>query len=108
MKEARKKLSALLFISLLALAICPGTGYADDESGETGDKANSWRFNNGELVTTDQGAYPDDDGIQVFSAEKNDQGYTVFNWFDRFNNGYCSGDGAKRVIDVSVHNGNIN
>ena len=108
LKEARKKLSALLFISLLALAICPGTGHADDESGETGDKANSWRFNNGELVTTDQGAYPDDDGIQVFSAEKNDQGCTVFNWFDRFNNGYCSGDGAKRVIDVSVHNGNIN
>ena len=108
MKEARKKLSALLFISLLALAVCPGTGHADDESSETGDKANSWRFNNGELVTTDQGAYPDDDGIQFFSAEKNDQGYTVFNWFDRFNNGYCSGDGAKRVIDVSVHNGNIN
>ena len=70
LKEARKKLSALLFISLLALAICPGTGYADDESGETGDKANSWRFNNGELVTTDQGAYPDDDGIQVLAPKR--------------------------------------
>lgn len=105
MKETRKKLSTLLFVSLLALIICPGAGYADDE---TGDKANSWRFNNGKLITTDQGACPDDDGVQTFSAEKNDQGYTVFNWFDRFSNGYCSGDGAKRAIDVSVHNGNIN
>ena len=107
MEKRRSRIPLLLFISILALALCPAFAFADEDNGETGDLANSWRYNNGELISSEQGARPDDDGVSTLSAEKNDQGYTVFNWFDHFSHGYCSGDSAKKVIDVSYHDGTI-
>ena len=107
MEKKRSKIPLLLFISILALALCPAFAFAEEDNGESGDLANSWRYNNGELIGSEQGAHPDDDGVSTLSAEKNDQGYTVFNWFDHFSRGYCSGDGAKKVIDVSYHDGTI-
>ena len=70
---------------------------------------NSWRYSNGELLTSADGASTDasDDGVATYSAVHNPAGYTVFNWFDRFDKGYCSGDGASKVIDVSEHQGSI-
>ncbi len=97
----------LIFACALTLMLSPTFAYAEEGNGEIGDFANSWRYDNGELISSDQGAIPESDSISVTSAEKNTEGYTVFNWFDLFSRGYCSGDGAKKVIDVSEHNGAI-
>ena len=99
--------SLLFFACILTLMLGPAFAYAEEENGENGDFANSWRYDNGELISSDQGAIPEGDDISTLSAEKNAEGYTVFNWFDHFSRGYCSGDGAKKVIDVSYHNGTI-
>ena len=90
--------------------------YADDSS----DDANSWRFFHGELVLSDSGASTDNlgtfeeaaadsaDGIMACSVEANGNGWPVYNWFDQFNRGYCSGVGAYKGIDVSEWQGKIN
>ncbi|WP_165044062.1 GBS Bsp-like repeat-containing protein [Adlercreutzia sp. ZJ138] len=71
--------------------------------------ANSWRFNNGVLLTSQDGARTDGDGgISLAEAVTHpDGGYTIFNWFDMFSRGYCSGQGARKVIDVSQWQGAI-
>ena len=90
--------------------------YADDSS----DDANSWRFFHGELVLSDSGASTDNlgtfeeaaadsaDGVMACSVEANGNGWPVYNWFDQFNRGYCSGAGAYKGIDVSEWQGEIN
>ena len=90
--------------------------YADDSS----DDANSWRFFNGELVLSDSGASTDNlgtfeeaaadsaDGVMACSVEANGNGWPVYNWFDQFNRGYCSGVGAYKGVDVSEWQGKIN
>ena len=90
--------------------------YADDSS----DDANSWRFFHGELVLSDSGASTDNldtfeeaaadsaDGVMACSVEANGNGWPVYNWFDQFNRGYCSGVGAYKGIDVSEWQGKIN
>ena len=110
-----------LFISVFACAMLFMYGalncaYADDSS----DDANSWRFFHGELVLSDSGASTDNlgtfeeaaadsaDGIMACSVEANGNGWPVYNWFDQFNRGYCSGVGAYKGIDVSEWQGKIN
>lgn len=110
-----------LFISVFACAMLLMCGalncaYADDSS----DDANSWRFFHGELVLSDSGASTDNlgtfeeaaanyaDGIMACSVEANGNGWPVYNWFDQFNRGYCSGAGAYKGIDVSEWQGEIN
>lgn len=110
-----------LFISVFACAMLFMCGalncaYADDSS----DDANSWRFFHGELVLSDSGASTDNlgtfeeaaadsaDGIMACSVEANGNGWPVYNWFDQFNRGYCSGVGAYKGIDVSEWQGKIN
>lgn len=110
-----------LFISVFACAMLFMCGalncaYADDSS----DDANSWRFFHGELVLSDSGASTDNlgtfeeaaadsaDGVMACSVEANGNGWPVYNWFDQFNRGYCSGAGAYKGIDVSEWQGEIN
>lgn len=110
-----------LFISVFACAMLLMCGalncaYADDSS----DDANSWRFFHGELVLSDSGASTDNldtfeeaaadsaDGVMACSVEANGNGWPVYNWFDQFNRGYCSGVGAYKGIDVSEWQGKIN
>ena len=110
-----------LFISVFACAVLLMCGalncaYADDSS----DDANSWRFFHGELVLSDSGASTDNldtfeeaaadsaDGVMACSVEANGNGWPVYNWFDQFNRGYCSGVGAYKGIDVSEWQGEIN
>ena len=110
-----------LFISVFACAMLFMYGalncaYADDSS----DDANSWRFFHGELVLSDSGASTDNldtfeeaaadsaDGVMACSVEANGNGWPVYNWFDQFNRGYCSGVGAYKGVDVSEWQGKIN
>ena len=110
-----------LFISVFACAMLFMCGalncaYADDSS----DDANSWRFFHGELVLSDSGASTDNlgtfeeaaadsaDGVMACSVETNGNGWPVYNWFDQFNRGYCSGVGAYKGVDVSEWQGKIN
>ncbi|WP_418350072.1 GH25 family lysozyme [Slackia isoflavoniconvertens] len=110
-----------LFISVFACAMLLMCGalncaYADDSS----DGANSWRFFHGELVLSDSGASTDNlgtfeeaaadsaDGVMACSVEANGNGWPVYNWFDQFNRGYCSGIGAYKGVDVSEWQGKIN
>ena len=110
-----------LFISVFACAMLFMCGalncaYADDSS----DDANSWRFFHGELVLSDSGASTDNlgtfeeaaadsaDGVMACSVEANGNGWPVYNWFDQFNRGYCSGVDAYKGIDVSEWQGEIN
>ena len=103
----------------VALLVCGALNcaYADEPS----DGANSWRFFNGELVLSDSGASTDNlgtfeeaaadsaDGVMACSIETNPNGhYPVFNWFDQFSKGYCTGVGAYKGIDVSEWQGKIN
>ena len=110
-----------LFISVFACAMLLMCGalncaYADDSS----DDVNSWRFFHGELVLSDSGASTDNlgtfeeaaadsaDGVMACSVETNGNGWPVYNWFDQFNRGYCSGVGAYKGVDVSEWQGGIN
>ena len=110
-----------LFISVFACAMLLMCGalncaYADDSS----DDVNSWRFFHGELVLSDSGASTDilgtfeeaaadsADGVMACSVETNGNGWPVYNWFDQFNRGYCSGVGAYKGVDVSEWQGKIN
>ena len=74
-------------------------------------KENSWRYANGARVSSSEGASTDlpslEYGVSPMSAVENPNGYVVFNWFDQFSNGYYTGAGAYRGIDVSYHNGAI-
>jgi len=96
---------------------------AETNNNEADDKANSWRYVNGEQIYSYEGASTDGDvstpGISPFSAEEGASSYAT--WYK--SNGTTSytykkepGDagqnisvsGAKRVgIDVSYHNGTI-
>ena len=83
----------------------------DPETDVDPDAENSWRYSNGEIITSSEGANPDtadlNSGIMPFAMVENPAGYKVFNWFDKFNNGYYTGTNAYKGIDVSYHNGNI-
>ena len=83
----------------------------DNGLGPHEDDANSFRFVDGELIHSSEGANPassNDSGISTFALDWHPQGYSVFNSFDTFSNGYCTGSGYMKGIDVSVHNGYIN
>ena len=111
--------AACVWMALLACGAL-NCAYAD----EPFDGANSWRFLNGELVLSDSGASTDNlgtfeeaaadsadsaDGVMACSIETNPNGhYPVFNWFDQFSKGYCTGVGAYKGIDVSEWQGKIN
>ncbi len=107
--------AACVWMALLACGAL-NCAYADEPS----DGANSWRFLNGELVLSDSGASTDNlgtfeeaaadsaDGVMACSVEANGNGWPVYNWFDQFNRGYCSGVGAYKGIDVSEWQGKIN
>ena len=107
--------AACVWVVLLACGAL-NCAYADTSS----DGANSWRFFNGERMLSDSGASTDNlgtfeeaaanyaDGIMACSVEANGNGWPVYNWFDQFNRGYCSGAGAYKGIDVSEWQGEIN
>ena len=107
--------AACVWVVLLACGAL-NCAYADDSS----DDANSWRFFHGELVLSDSGASTDNlgtfeeaaadsaDGVMACSVEANGNGWPVYNWFDQFNRGYCSGVGAYKGVDVSEWQGRIN
>lgn len=75
------------------------------------EEENSWRYSNGEVINSSQGASTYIDSLEYaispFAMVTNPDGYKVFNWFDRFSNGYCTGANAYKGIDVSKHNGVI-
>lgn len=86
----------------------------DQQAAEVTDPSeeNSWRFNNGDLLTSQEGANPEllslNDAVSPMAAVTHPTGgYSVFNWFDTFSRGHCSGVGAYKGIDVSVHQGSI-
>ena len=111
-----------LFISVFACATlfmfsALNCAYADTSS----DGANSWRFFNGERMLSDSGASTDNlgtfeeaaadsaDDVMACSIEtKPNSPYPVFNWFDQYTRGYCTGVDAYRGVDVSEHQGKIN
>ena len=107
--------AACVWVALFACGAL-NCAYADESS----DGANSWRFFNGELVLSDSGASTDNlgtfeetaadsaDGVMACSVEANGNGWPVYNWFDQFSKGYCTGVGAYKGIDVSEHQGKIN
>lgn len=84
---------------------------SDLEANSDPDAENSWRYNNGEVITSSEGANPDisdvNSAIMPFAMVENPNGYKVFNWFDKFDRGYYTGTNAYKGIDVSYHNGNI-
>ena len=98
--------------------VCGALNYAFAD--ESTDGLNSWRFFHGELVLSDSGASTDNldtfeeaaadsaDGVMACSVEANGNGWPVYNWFDQFNRGYCSGVGAYKGVDVSEWQGKIN
>ena len=127
MQITAKSLLASFIALLLVLTLSPFVAYADEtvlestpqeydvEIGPTLDstsdpqKENSYRFENGERITSEDGAATDTESIlSTFSAVVNPEGYTVFNWFDKFSKGYYTGTNAYKGIDVSEHNGTIN
>ena len=101
-----------------ALFVCGALNYAFAD--ESTDGLNSWRFFHGEFVLSDSGASTDNldtfeeaaadsaDGVMACSVEANGNGWPVYNWFDQFNRGYCSGVGAYKGVDVSEWQGKIN
>ncbi|WP_419074307.1 GH25 family lysozyme [Slackia isoflavoniconvertens] len=101
-----------------ALFVCGALNYAFAD--ESTDGLNSWRFFHGEFVLSDSGASTDNldtfeeaaadsaDGVMACSVEANGSGWPVYNWFDQFNRGYCSGVGAYKGVDVSEWQGKIN
>ena len=101
-----------------ALFVCGALNYAFAD--ESTDGLNSWRFFHGEFVLSDSGASTDNldtfeeaaadsaDGVMACSVETNGNGWPVYNWFDQFNRGYCSGVGAYKGVDVSEWQGKIN
>ncbi len=107
--------AACVWVVLLACGAL-NCAYADTSS----DGANSWRFFNGERMLSDSGASTDNldtfeeaaadsaDGVMACSVEANGNGWPVYNWFDQFNRGYCSGVGAYKGVDVSEWQGKIN
>ena len=120
---AKRKTCFLITVCVWVVLLACGAlscAYAD----EPFDGANSWRFLNGELVLSDSGASTDNlctfeeaaadsadsaDGVMACSIETNPNGhYPVFNWFDQFSKGYCTGVGAYKGIDVSEWQGKIN
>ena len=116
---AKPKTCLLVFVFVCtALFVCGALNYAFAD--ESTDGLNSWRFLNGELVLSDSGASTDNlgafeeliddsvDGAMACSVEANGNGWPVYNWFDQFNRGYCSGVGAYKGIDVSEWQGKIN
>ena len=125
MQTTAKSLLAFVVAFLLVFTLTPFAAYADDEDvdstneyeieiGETlestsdPEKENSYRYVDGERLMSDQGASTGaDSGLSTFSAVKNPEGYTVFNWFDKFSKGYYTGTNAYKGIDVSYHNGII-
>ena len=106
--------AACVWVVLLACGAL-NCAYADTSS----DGANSWRFFNGERMLSDSGASTDNldtfeeaaadsaDGVMACSVEANGNGWPVYNWFDQFNRGYCSGVGAYKGVDVSEWQGKI-
>lgn len=81
------------------------------ENDENASQENSWRYVNGQHITSEQGASTDsldsNNLISTYSAVINPDGFKVFNWFDRFSRGYYTGTDAYKGIDVSYHNGKI-
>ena len=75
------------------------------------DSENSWRYSNGNVVSSQEGASTNytslNDAVSTRSMVTNPNGYKVFNWFDQFSNGYYTGTNAYKGIDVSHHNGTI-
>ena len=75
------------------------------------DSENSWRYSNGDVVSSQEGASTNyislSDAVSTRSMVTNPNGYKVFNWFDQFSNGYYTGTNAYKGIDVSYHNGTI-
>ena len=88
---------------------------SEEATGDLGeadpDKENSWRYSNGEIVSSQEGASTDyislNEAASSRSMVTNPNGYKVFNWFDQFSNGYYTGTNAYKGIDVSNHNGVI-
>ena len=68
--------------------------------------ANSWRFVDGQLVSSEDGATTYG-GTKSRSVVTTPGGYRVFDSFDRFSNGYYTGTDAAKGIDVSEHQGYI-
>ena len=68
--------------------------------------ANSWRFVDGQLVSSEDGAttYGSTKSRSVVTTP---DGYRVFDSFDQFSNGYYTGTDAAKGIDVSEHQGYI-
>lgn len=50
----------------------------------------------------------DDVSIKVAGVTTNANGTKVYDWFDQYYTGYCSGGSAAKVIDVTEDNGDIN
>ena len=89
-----------------------GSSKKSNSGSENGDEANSFRFSSGKQIYSSDGADPSSSvasgGISTFSLEKHAVGgYSVFNTFDTYSRGYCTGSGYLKGIDVSEHNGNI-
>lgn len=113
---ARRGLSAFLSVCLavMLLPMWALPSYASQE-GENLDGAsdsielreNSWRYEAGERIYSANGASTDNDGVALYGLATNSSGYKVFDSFDVFPGGYCSGVDAYCGIDVSFYQGAI-
>lgn len=106
--------AAIALASAMVPIVSPHEVFADEGTGTSGhhsavqkDNANSWRYENGQLIEDEggSGAQPED-GIDQLSIVENG-GYNAFDWYDPYEGGYCPSAGAYKGIDVSVHNGDI-
>ena len=79
---------------------------AAESERSSGQVANSWRYQDGEQVFSAQGARTNGE-ISLFGITTNQDGYKVFDSFDLFDRGYCTGEGAYKGIDVSYAQGVI-
>lgn len=124
MQTAARSVLAFFMVFVLAFTLAPLAAHADEDIDPTpseydveigpqlettGDpqKENSYRYADGERIMSEQGASTGGGALSTFSAIKNPDGYTVFNWFDKFSQGYYTGTDAYKGIDVSEHNGII-
>jgi GH25 family lysozyme M1 (1,4-beta-N-acetylmuramidase) len=105
-----KRLESILSIFVafaLVAAMLPALAWADD-SADSGVEAfaSSWRYLNGSLIDSDSTS-GSSSGISLLSIVEDSSGNSLFDDFDTYSKGYCTGKDAYKGIDVSKWQGDI-
>lgn len=127
MQKTAQSLLAFFITFLLAFTLFPLSAFASEDEAEivveeygveigptlattnNPQKENSYRYENGVPISSEDGARTEEQNfLSTFSIVTNPNGYKVYDWFDKYSQGYYTGTNAFKGIDVSQHNGVIN